>query len=71
MQLFCVIFMWFCNCLDESTWLRQYATSRKIMGSVPDVTEFFALPECSSRTMALGSSQPLAEMSSRNLLGGG
>jgi hypothetical protein len=32
---------------------------------------FFNLPNCSSRTMALGSTQPLTEMSTRNLPGGG
>jgi hypothetical protein len=31
---------------------------------------FFNLPNPSSRTMALGSTQPLTEMSSKNLLGG-
>jgi hypothetical protein len=38
------------------------------MGSIPDeVIEFFICPEPSSRTMALGSTQPLTEMSTRNL----
>jgi hypothetical protein len=32
--------------------------------------EFFSLPNPSSRTMALGSTQPLTEMSTRNLPGG-
>jgi hypothetical protein len=32
---------------------------------------FFNLPNPSSRTMALGSTQPLTEMSTRNLRGGG
>jgi hypothetical protein len=32
--------------------------------------DFFNLPNPSSRTMALGSTQPLREMSTRNLLGG-
>jgi hypothetical protein len=32
---------------------------------------FFNLPNPSSRTMALGSTQPLTEMSTRNLPGGG
>jgi hypothetical protein len=31
---------------------------------------FFDLPNPSSRTMALGSTQPLTEMSTRNLRGG-
>jgi hypothetical protein len=39
-------------------------------GSIPDeVTGFFNRPNPSSRTMALGSTQPLTEMSTRNLPG--
>jgi hypothetical protein len=34
---------------------------------VPDEVDFFNLPNTSSRTMALGSTQPLTEMSTRNL----
>jgi hypothetical protein len=38
------------------------------MGSIPDeASEFFNLPIPSSRTMALGSTQPLTEMSVSNL----
>jgi hypothetical protein len=37
---------------------------------VPEELDFFNLPNPSSRTMALGSTQPLTEMSTRNLLGG-
>jgi hypothetical protein len=37
---------------------------------VPDEVDFFNLPNASSRTMALGSTQPLTEMSTRNLPGG-
>jgi hypothetical protein len=49
-------------------WLRHYATSRNVAGSIPDeVTEFFNLPDPSSRTM---STQPLTEISTRNLPGG-
>jgi hypothetical protein len=36
----------------------------------PEVVDFFNLPNPSSRTMALGSTQSLAEMSTRNLPGG-
>jgi hypothetical protein len=36
----------------------------------PDEVDFFSLHNPSSRTMALGSTQPLTEMSTRNLLGG-
>jgi hypothetical protein len=36
---------------------------------VPDEVDFFNLPSPSSRTMALGSTQPLTKMSTRNLPG--
>jgi hypothetical protein len=50
---------------------RHYATSRKVAGSNPDeVIGFFDRPNASSRTMALGSTRPLTEMSTRNLPGG-
>jgi hypothetical protein len=50
-------------------WLRHYATSRKVASSIPDeVVGFFNLPNPSSRTMALGSTQSLTEISPRNLL---
>jgi hypothetical protein len=52
------------------SWLRHYATSRKIEGSIPvEVIELFNLPNPSSRAMALGSTQPLTEMSTRNIPG--
>jgi hypothetical protein len=47
--------------------LRHYATSRKVADSSPDEVEFF---HASSRNMALWSTQPLTEMSTRNLPGG-
>jgi hypothetical protein len=47
-----------------------YATSRKIVGSSPDEVDFFNLSNPSSHTVALGSTQPLTEMSTRNLPGG-
>jgi hypothetical protein len=37
---------------------------------VPDEVDFFNLPNPSSRTMALGSTQPLTKMNTRNLPGG-
>jgi hypothetical protein len=36
----------------------------------PDKVDFFNLPNPSSRNMTLGSTQPLTEMSTRNLPGG-
>jgi hypothetical protein len=42
----------------------------KVAGSIPDkFIEFFTWPNPSSRTMALRSTQPLTEMSTRNLHG--
>jgi hypothetical protein len=50
------------------SWLRHYATSRKVTGSIPDeVIGFFNWPNPSSRIMALGSTQPPTEMSTRNI----
>jgi hypothetical protein len=37
---------------------------------VPDEVNFFNLPNSYSRTMVVGSTQPLTEMSTRNLPGG-
>jgi hypothetical protein len=37
---------------------------------VQDKVDFFNLPNPSGRTMALGSTQPLAKISTRNLPGG-
>jgi hypothetical protein len=48
------------------SWLRQCATSRKVAGTVPDrVTRIFHWLNPSSRSMALGSTQPLTQMSTR------
>jgi hypothetical protein len=41
------------------------------VSSSPDEVEFFNLPNPSSRTMAQRSTQPLTEMSTRNISGGG
>jgi hypothetical protein len=37
---------------------------------IPDEVDFFNLPNPSSRTMVLGSTQPLTEMNTRKLPGG-
>jgi hypothetical protein len=50
--------------------LRHYATDRKVASSIPDVFEFFNRPNPSSRTVALGATQHLTEISTRNLPGG-
>ena len=47
-----------------AVWLRHCATSLKVAGSIPDnVTEIFHSHNPSGRTMALGLTQPLREMS--------
>ena len=47
------------------TW-SQHATNRQVAGSIPDgVFEIFQWHNPSGRTMALGSTQPLTEMSTR------
>ena len=49
-------------------WLRCSATNRKVAGSIPDgVIGIFHLHNPSDRTMALGSTQPLTEMSTRRI----
>jgi hypothetical protein len=49
--------------------VRPYATSWKVT-RVPDEVDFSNLPNLSSHTMALGSTQPVTEMSTRNFPGG-
>jgi hypothetical protein len=45
-----------------------YRENHKVVGSIPDeVIGFFNWPNPSSRTMAIGSTQPLTKMSTRNL----
>jgi hypothetical protein len=52
--------------------LRHHVTKRKVAGSIPDevIGFFFLITNLSSRTMALGSTQHLTEMSTRNLPAG-
>jgi hypothetical protein len=48
----------------------HYAISWKVAGLFPDeIMGFFNQPNLSSHTMVLGSTQPLTEMSTRNLPG--
>jgi hypothetical protein len=57
--------------LQKSSCLRYYAKSRRIVGSTPDeVIGIFSWHNPSSRTMALGSTQPLTEINTMNLTGG-
>jgi len=52
----------------SGSWLRHCATSQKVMSSVPNgVDGSFHWHYTSGRTMALGLTQPLTEMSTRNI----
>jgi hypothetical protein len=50
--------------------LKHYAISRKVAGSIPNEAIGFFKPNPSSRTVALGSTQPLTEMGTRDIPGG-
>ena len=52
------------------SWWRHCTTSWEVAGSVPDVIGIFHWRNPSGRTMALGLTQPLIEMSSTNILWG-
>jgi hypothetical protein len=56
--------------IRQRSLLRHYATSRKVAGSIPDEVVFSNWPNPTSRIMALGSTQPLTEMNTRNIPGG-
>jgi len=62
--ILCVAFRstWWCR------WLRHCATTREVAGSIPDgVIGIFHCHNPSGRTMALGLTLPLTEMSTRNI----
>jgi len=57
-------FLSYTSCTRWRTWLRHCATSRKFAGSIHDgVIRIFHWHNPSGRTMALGLTQPLTEMS--------
>ena len=65
---------WLRKCLGRNwitrwrSWLRHCATSRKIAGSIPDgIIGIYYWHNPSGRTMALGLTQPLTQMSIRNI----
>jgi hypothetical protein len=52
-------------------WLRHWPTNRNVAGSIPDGVNWIFHPHnTSGRTMALGSTQPLTEISTRNICWG-
>jgi hypothetical protein len=57
--------MW---CTPWRSWLTHCSTNQKIVGSFPDgAIEIFLWHNPSGRTLALGFTQPLTEMSTRNI----
>jgi hypothetical protein len=56
------------GCFMWSSWLRHWATSRKVAGSIPDgVNLTFHWYNLTGRTMFLGPPQSVTEMSTRNI----
>ena len=56
------------RCLTRHSWLRNWDRNREVADSIPNsVTAIFHRHNPSCRTMALGSTQPLTEMSTRNI----
>jgi hypothetical protein len=60
------------ECMDvDNTWLWPLRHKPKVAGLIPDeIIGCFNWPNPSSRTVALGSTQPITEMNTRNLPGG-
>jgi hypothetical protein len=52
------------------SWLSSVPSGKPVAGSSPDEVDLFNWSNPTSRTMALGSTQPLTEMSTRNVPGG-
>jgi len=53
--------------MSPGSYFVQCCTSRKVAGSIHDVTEIFHLLSRSGRTLALGPNQLLTEMSTRDI----
>jgi hypothetical protein len=59
------------GCIPKILYYCRFANSGTVPGSIPGgVTGFFSDVFPSDRTMALGSTHPLAKMSTRNISGG-
>ena len=52
------------------SWLRHSTTIQKVTGSIPDFIEIFHGHNFLVHTVAMGSTQPLTEMSTRNIFWG-
>jgi hypothetical protein len=67
-----VLVAYLCGGTRWRSWSRHCATSWKVAGLIPDcVIGIFHWHNPSGHTMALGSTQPLTEMSTRNISWGG
>jgi hypothetical protein len=70
LQFFCKHFTSVWINKRSATKMGHFATSQKVAGSSPDEVDFFFnFSDLSSRAMTLGSTQPITEMSPRNLPG--
>jgi hypothetical protein len=72
-NVFCVFIYFLCGGggTRQRSWLRHYATSREVVGSIPDEVDFFQIDLLLAAALSLwGSTQPLTEMSTRNLPAG-
>jgi hypothetical protein len=68
MSLSFTVYTSYCMGTAVAQWLRYCAKNQKVTGSFPDgVMEFFVDIHPFDRTMALGSTQPLTEMSTRSI----
>jgi hypothetical protein len=68
LAIFVCIYIIFVGSTWWRSWLRLCATSRQVAGSIPnDVTGIFHCHNPSSHTMALGSTQPVTEMSTSDI----
>jgi hypothetical protein len=66
--MFPVYFKQYITTVAAVRWLSYCATNQKVAGSIPDgVMEFLIDINPSDCTMALGSTQPLTEMSTRRI----
>ena len=67
-----VILMYIHSVICVSGWFRHCAASRKLAGSIPNgIIGIFRCPNLSGRTMVVGWTQFLTEMSTKNISWGG
>jgi hypothetical protein len=64
------LLLFMCSVSEREAYSNVVGWGTMLVGSSPDVIGFFNWPTPSSRTMDLGWTWPLTEMSARNLPGG-